>query len=122
MLDVHIFFNKPKQSVCERFKGWPCRVRVSPVRSPWRAHVACAPHVRQCQSFSRTLLPQFWYCQYPRFFPHALMHVHVLKGLALPRASHSSEVALPGSHRLRPTHTCGSANPLSARRLQGNIL
>ncbi len=48
----------PKQSVCAHSKDWRCRARVTPVRSPWRALVACVPHLRQRQSFSRTLLPQ----------------------------------------------------------------
>ncbi len=36
------------------------------------------------------------------FVPFA-EYAHALKGLALPRASHSSEIALVGSHRQRST-------------------
>jgi hypothetical protein len=37
-----------------REKDWRCRARVTPARSPWRAHVACVPRLRQRQSFLRT--------------------------------------------------------------------
>ncbi len=46
------------QSVCMRSKDWRCRARLTPARSPWRAHVACALRLRQRQSFERTLLSQ----------------------------------------------------------------
>jgi hypothetical protein len=39
---------------CARRTGALARVLFS--RSPWRAHVACAPRLRQCLSFSRMLL------------------------------------------------------------------
>ncbi len=42
-------------SVCVR-KDRRCCTRVTPAKSPWRAHVVCVPHLQQCQSFSRTLL------------------------------------------------------------------
>ena len=42
-------------SVCVR-KDRRCCTRVTPARSPWRAHVACIPHLQQRKSFSRTLL------------------------------------------------------------------
>jgi hypothetical protein len=35
--------------------------------------------------------------------PKHSMYVHALKGQTLPRASHSGEIALVGSHRLRST-------------------
>ena len=34
-----------------REKDWCCSVRVTPVRSPWRAHIACVPRLRQRQFF-----------------------------------------------------------------------
>jgi hypothetical protein len=40
-----------RQSVCAHSKDWRCCARVTPARSPCRAHVACAPHIRQRQSF-----------------------------------------------------------------------
>ena len=48
-----------KWSVCTHSMDWRCRARVTPARSPWRAHVACAPRLRQRQSFSRMLLSQY---------------------------------------------------------------
>ncbi len=46
------------QRACIRSKDWRCRARVTPARSPWRAHVACIPRLRQRQSFSRMLVSQ----------------------------------------------------------------
>ena len=46
------------QRACIREKDWRYRARVSPARSPWRAHVTCVPRLRQRQSFSRMLLSQ----------------------------------------------------------------
>ena len=46
------------QRACMRKKDWRCHKRVTPARSPWRAHVACIPCLRQRQSFSRMLLSQ----------------------------------------------------------------
>ena len=43
---------------CIREKDWRCRARVTTARSPWRAHVAYIPRLRQHQSFSRMLLSQ----------------------------------------------------------------
>ena len=43
---------------CICSKDWRCCARVTPARSPWRARVACIPHVWQRQSFSRLLLSQ----------------------------------------------------------------
>ncbi len=37
------------------------------------------------------------------FFPYAHVRMHVLKELSLPRASHSGEIALADSRRLRST-------------------
>jgi hypothetical protein len=47
-----------RQSECAHSKHWRCRVRFTPARSPWRAHVTCVPRLRQRQSFSRTLSSQ----------------------------------------------------------------
>ena len=46
------------QRACIRSKDWRCRARVTPARSPWRAHVTCIPRLRQRKSFSRMLLSQ----------------------------------------------------------------
>jgi hypothetical protein len=57
-LGVAILLILRYQRACKRSKDWRCRERVTPARSPWRAHVACIPHLRQRQSFSRMLLSQ----------------------------------------------------------------
>ena len=46
------------QRACIRSMDWRCCARVTPARSPWRAHVACIPRLRQRQSFLRMLLSQ----------------------------------------------------------------
>jgi hypothetical protein len=57
-LGVVILLILRNQRACIRSKDWRCRARVTPARSPWRAHVACIPRLRQRQSFSRMLLSQ----------------------------------------------------------------
>ncbi len=47
------FISSEKERACMRSKDWYCRATVTPARSPWRAHVACVPRLRQRQSFSR---------------------------------------------------------------------
>ncbi len=48
--------------------------------------------------------------------------VHTLKGLALPRASHSGEIALAGSRRLRSTLAAAPVLFVHAATLQKLIL
>ena len=58
ILEVVILLILRNQRACIRSMDWRFRTRVTPARSPWRAHVACIPRLRQRQSFLRMLLSQ----------------------------------------------------------------
>ncbi len=71
-----------------RSKDWRCRGRVTPARSPWRAHVACAPRLRQRQSFER-------------------MHTHTA-------LENIGRIISPSSHRARAGSSAYCMPPISA--------
>ena len=48
------------ECVCMREKDWRCRARVTPARSPCRAHVACAPRLQQRHFFERVSTIRFF--------------------------------------------------------------
>ncbi len=96
------------QSVCMRSKYWRCRARVTLVRSPWRAHVACVPRLKQRHSFSQMLLSQqpkttsfstpTMACKHATTTPHQHVHIAVARGASVKISPPIAQGIGPATH------------------------